>query len=342
MSNNDFVVPPHVVVGPDPSRRFRLNAETVTTLTLCLSLVVLCLLFGSQTEFFFTGTNLNTITSTIAIVGITAIGMTIVLISGGVDLSVGSVAALVGVVTSLLWSQQHIPLGISAVLAVLLGGLVGLINGLIVSYLKISPLITTLATFSIIRGAAFVLSEGQTNQLSNEAFNFMGRGSILGIPFSLLVMLFLYIFFMFVLSYTVFGRNLYAIGGSAEASRLAGIRVAPSLLAVYTLSGLLAALAGIFNVSQLASSAPRAATGLEFTVITAVVLGGTSLAGGKGTLIGTLIGVIILRVLNNGLVLMEVSSFYQEVARGAMLILAVGADQIRIKANQLWQRRKTA
>ncbi len=318
----------------------RLKGDAITTITLFVSLVLLCLWFGSQSEFFFTQANLDTITSTLAIVGITAIGMTLVLISGGVDLSVGSVAALVGVMTSLLWLEYGVPLGVSAVIALLLGGLVGLTNGLIVSYLKINPLITTLATFSIIRGAAFVLSEGQTNQLSNEAFNFLGRGTIGGISFSLLLMLLLYLIFFLILRYTPFGRNLFAIGGSPEASRLAGIRVAPYLLTVYTLSGLLAALAGILNVSQLASSAPRAATGLEFTVITAVVLGGTSLSGGKGSLIGTLIGVVILRVLNNGLVLMEVSSFYQEVARGLMLILAIGFDQIRIKVNQLWQRRK--
>jgi ribose transport system permease protein len=323
-------------------RAFTLTGDNLTTISLFVSLLALCLFFGSQTPFFFTQANLETLTSTIAVVGITSIGMTLVLISGGVDISVGSVAALAGVVTSLLWLKTGIPLGISALLGVLSGGLVGFLNGAIVSYLKINPLITTLATFSIIRGLAFVLSEGQTNLLSNEAFNFIGRGSIAGIPFSLLVMITLYVSFSLILRHTAFGRNLYAIGGSAEASRLAGISVTPHLLIVFTLSGLLAAFSGIITVSQLASSAPRAATGLEFTVITAVVLGGTSLAGGKGTLIGTLIGVIILRVLDNGLVLMAVSSFYQDVARGLVLILAVSFDQIRIKVSRLQQRRRKA
>jgi ribose transport system permease protein len=325
---------------PRFARRFTLTGESLTNISLFTSLLILCLFFGSQTPFFFTQANLNTLTSTIAVVGITAIGMTLVLIAGGVDISVGSVAALAGVVTSLLWLKLGVPLGISALLAVLCGGLVGFLNGAIVAYLKINPLITTLATFSIIRGLAFVLSEGQTNLLSNEAFNFIGRGSIAGIPFSLLVMILLYAGFAWVLRYTAFGRNLYAIGGSPEASRLAGISVTPHLLIVFTISGLLAAFSGIITVSQLASSAPRAATGLEFTVITAVVLGGTSLAGGKGTLIGTLIGVIILRVLDNGLVLMAVSSFYQDVARGLVLILAVSFDQVRIKVTQLQQRRR--
>ncbi|MCC6616127.1 MAG: ABC transporter permease [Anaerolineae bacterium] len=324
-----------------PKRRKWLTDDTLTSLSLVVSFVLLCVFFASQTPYFLTQANLSTIASTIAIVGITSIGMTLVLITGGVDISVGSVAALSGVVTSLLWLEHGIPLGVATVLGILAGGLVGLLNGAIVTYLKINPLITTLATFSIVRGLAFVLSEGQTNLLSNEAFNFIGRGTVAGIPFSLIVMLTLYLIFFFVLRYTSFGRNLYAIGGSPQASRLAGIAVTRHLLIVYVISGLLAAFSGIINVSQLASSAPRAAVGLEFTVITAVVLGGTSLAGGKGTLIGTLIGVIILRTLDNGLVLMQVSSFYQDVARGFVLILAVGFDQIRLKFGQL-QRSKGA
>lgn len=326
-----------------PPRRKWLTDDLLTTSSLVFVFLVLCAFFASQTPFFLSQANLDTITSTLAIVGITSIGMTLVLITGGVDISVGSVAALAGVITSLLWLELGIPLGVSAILGILAGGLVGFINGGIITWLKINPLITTLATFSIVRGLAFVLSEGQTNLLSNEAFNFIGRGKIAGIPFSLLLMLALFLIVAFVLRYTQFGRNLYAIGGSAQASRLAGIPVVRHLFVVYLLSGLLAGLSGIINVSQLASSAPRASVGLEFTVITAVVLGGTSLTGGKGTLVGTLIGVIILRTLDNGLVLMQVSSFYQDVARGLVLILAVGFDQIRLKLSrvQALQRRRT-
>ena len=312
-----------------------LRGDNVTTLSLMVSFVVMCIFFGTQTEFFFTLTNLENLARTLAVVGITSIGMTLVMISGGVDISVGSVAALSGVLASMFWLEFGIPLGFSTVLGLLGGTLVGLINGLIVTVLKINSLITTLATFSIIRGLAFLISEGQTNLLANPAFNYLGRGTLFGVPFSLLLMLFLYLLFGFILRYTPFGRNLYAIGGSPEMSRLAGIAVNRHLLIVYTLCGFLSALAGMITASQLAASAPRAAIGLEFTVITAVVLGGTSLAGGKGTLIGTLVGVIILRVLNNGLVLMEVSSFYQEVARGVVLLLAVSFDQIRLGLGRL-------
>lgn len=308
-----------------------LQGERLTTFTLFISFIVICLIFASQAEFFLTVDNFVNIGRTLGVVGIVSIGMTLVLITGGVDISVGSVAALSGVVTSILWLQSDIPLGLATILGLLACTLVGFLNGYLVAIIRINPLITTLASFSIVRGLAFVLSNGQTNQLNNQAFQFLGRGEIAGIPASLILMIILYIIFYIVLQHTQFGRNLYAIGGSPDASRLAGISVKKHLLIVYTLSGFLAGLGGIIIASQLASSAPRAATGLEFTVIAAVVLGGTSLSGGKGTLIGTLIGVFILRVLDNGLVQTRVSSFYQDVISGAVLLLAVGFDQIRIK-----------
>lgn len=317
------------------SQRLRLAAllkgERLTTLNLFATFLIICIIFASQSQYFLTLDNFLNVGRTLGVVGIVSIGMTMVLISGGVDLSVGSVAALSGVVTSILWLQAGIPLGIATVIGLAACVLVGFINGYLVAVVRINPLITTLASFSIVRGLAFVLSNGQTNQLANPAFQFLGRGEVAGIPASLLLMMFMFLAAFIVMHFTQFGRNLYAIGGSAEASRLAGIAVRRHLLIVYTLSGLLSGLAGIVIASQLASSAPRAAVGLEFTVIAAVVLGGTSLSGGKGTLIGTLVGVFILRVLDNGLVQTRVSSFYQDVVSGSVLLLAVGFDQIRQK-----------
>jgi ribose transport system permease protein len=308
-----------------------LSGDNLTTITLIASFVLLCVIFATQSENFLTLGNLENVSKQLAVVGVVSIGMTIVLISGGVDLSVGSVAALSGVVTSLLWIEVGIPLPIATLLGLLSGSLVGFFNGYMVTFMKINPLITTLGTFSIVRGLAFVLSAGQTNQLNNEVFKFLGRGEVFGISFSLLLMIALYVFFFVVMRYTQFGRNLYAIGGSPDASRLAGIAVTRHLLIAYTLCGTLAALSGLIISSQLASSAPRAATGLEFTVITAVILGGTSLAGGKGTLVGTLVGVIILRTLSNGMTITNVESWWQDVASGTALIVAVGFDQIRIR-----------
>ncbi len=303
----------------------------LSTVTLVVSFLLMVIVFTLVTPYFFTVTNFVNIGQTLAVVGIVAIGETLVLIAGGVDISVGSVAALAGVTASLLWNNDLLPIWWCVAAGLLSGVLVGLLNGLIVTRLKINPLITTLGMFSIIRGLAFVLSGGQTNQFQNEQVQFLGRGNIAGIPFSLILMLVLYGIFIYILRQTFFGRNLYAIGGSAIASRLAGIAVNRHLMVVYILSGFFSALGGILIASQLASGTPQAAVGLEFTVIAAVILGGTSLAGGKGTLIGTLVGVFILRTLDNGLILAGVSSYYQQVARGLVLLLAVGLDQIRIR-----------
>lgn len=309
-------------------------AQRATELTLALMLFLLLAFFATQTPHFLTGANIVNVAQTLAPAGIVAIGMTLVLISGGIDISVGSAAALSGVVTSYLWTIYGVPLLLSTFLGLGSGLLVGFVNGFLVTRINISPLITTLGTFSIIRGAAFIVSSGQTNQLNNEAFKFLGRGSFLGVPFSLILMVVLYLFFAFILRHTHFGRRIYAIGGSAEASRLSGININRTLMSVYLISGLLAAAGGLLIASQLASSAPRAAIGLELTVIAAVVLGGTGLAGGKGSLFGTLVGVLILRILDNGLILMNVSSFYQQVASGVVLLLAVGFDQVRSRLEE--------
>lgn len=321
--------------APNDNQRTKLTTflrgDGLTVASLAVGFLLLCLYFAVESDFFFTQHNLENIARTLAVVGIAAIGMTLTLITRGVDLSVGSVAALAGVLTSVFALGFGWPIELSATLALLTGGLIGLINGLAITVVKINPLITTLATFSIVRGLAYVLSGGQTNMLTDPGFAFLGRGYLFGLPFSLVLMLFLYLLFGLVLRYTPFGRNLYALGGSPERSRLEGIQVGRHLLMVYGMSGLLAALSGLIIASQLGASAPRTAVGLEFTVITAVVLGGTSLAGGKGSLLGTLVGVIILRILDNGLVLMRVSPFYQEVARGVVLLLAVSLDQIRLR-----------
>ena len=254
--------------------------------------------------------------------------MTMVIISGGIDLSVGSVVALTGTLVAQLSHQM--PIGEAVALAVCAGLVVGAFNGAAITLLKINPLIATLGTLSIARGLAFILSGGLTQTIDNEPFGFLGRGFVAGVPFQVLVMLVLFFLTAWVLRKTVFGRSLYAIGGNRAASRLAGLPVNGVQLAVYVLSGFSAALGGVFLASQLSAGAPAAANGIELSVIAAVILGGTSLSGGKGTMGGTLLGVLILGTLNNGLTLLNVSSYYQEVARGVVLLLAVGLDQLRL------------
>lgn len=309
------------------ARGFRLT----TGVSLLVIFLILCTVFSLLSPYFLTVANFVNIAKTMPVVGIVAIGETLVLIAGGVDLSVGSVAALSGVVTGLLWEKVGLPIGLAALAGLASAALVGLVNGLLVTRLRINPLITTLATFSIVRGLAFVLTNAQMNQLTDPGYVWIGRGDVAGVPVPFILMLVLYALFIFILRYTPFGRDIYAIGGNAMASRLAGVPARRYLLSVFVISSLLAGVGGMVQSAQLAAGTPQLATGLEFTVIAAVVLGGTSMAGGKGTLIGSLIGVFILRTLDNGLILINVSSYFQQVARGAVLILAVAFDQIRLR-----------
>jgi ribose transport system permease protein len=302
-----------------------------TGLTLALAFLLMCVIFTILTPDFASWANVKNILRTLPVVGIVAIGETLVLLAGGVDISVGSVAAMAGVIASMLWVTESFNIWVCAAAALAVGALVGVINGTLVTRLKINPLITTLATFAIVRGLSFALTNGKTNQLVEESFQFLGRGDTGGIPFALILMAVLYAVFIFILGQTNAGRSIYAVGGNPVASRLAGIPVNAYLLAAYTLSGVFAALGGLVLASQLAAGTPQAAAGLEFKVISAVILGGTSLAGGKGTLFGTLMGVFILRTLDSGLILTGVSSYWQEFARGAVLLLAVGFDQLRLR-----------
>lgn len=279
--------------------------------------------------YFLSLNNFLNIGVAVSTIGIIAVAMTLVIIAGGIDLSVGSVVALSGVAVAQLSHKMSIE---AAVLCALwIGMLVGVFNGVAITRVGINPLIATLGTLSIARGLSFVFSGGLTQSIDNERFLSLGRGFVLGVPFQVLVMAALFGAVAWVMRSTVFGRSVYAVGGNAQASRLAGLAVPRVQMAVYVLSGGCAALGGVFLASQLGAGAPQAASGIELSVIAAVILGGTSLSGGKGTIAGTLLGVLILGTLNNGLTLLNVSSYYQEVARGIVLLLAVGLDQLRLK-----------
>ncbi len=279
--------------------------------------------------YFLSVGNFLNILVAVSTIGIMAVAMTMVIVSGGIDLSIGSVVALAGVAVAQL--SHRMPISAAVLAALLVGLVVGLFNGLAITRAGINPLIATLGTLSIARGLAFVSSGGLTQTVRDEGFGFLGRGYLLGVPFPALVMALLFLAAGWALQSTVFGRSIYAVGGNREASRLAGLPVRRLQMAVYLISGLGAALGGVFLASQLGAGAPQAAAGIELSVIAAVILGGTSLSGGKGTIGGTLLGVLILGTLNNGLTLLNVSSYYQEVARGAVLLLAVGLDQLRVR-----------
>lgn len=295
-------------------------------------LAIYLLLFAAlsvKSPVFLTSGNLTNILLNVAVTGIIAVAMTLVIVSGGIDLSVGSVVALVGVTVAQL--SHSMPIGGAVAIALVIGLLVGLFNGAAVTRIGINPLIATLGTLSIGRGLALIYSGGLTQSIDNEAFAFLGQGRLLGAPFQVVVMVALFLIAAWLMKATVYGRSVYAIGGNANASRLAGLPVSNLQMSVYLLSALAATVGGILQASQLGAGAPAAAQGIELSVIAAVILGGTSLSGGKGTIFGTLLGVLILGTLNNGLTLLNVSSYYQEVARGVVLLLAVGLDQLRLR-----------
>ncbi len=291
--------------------------------------ILLVIAFSFLSPFFFTPRNMLNITSNAAFIGLMAAAGTPLIIAGGLDLSVAAVAGLAGVMIALL-SAAGWPIWLAVAAALATGCLVGVINGVLASSLKLNPLIVTLATMSIVGGAALILTGGLTKPVSDPSFNWLGQGRLWGIPVPALLMLAAYILLALLLRVTHFGRYVYAVGGNPEAARLIGLPVRRVQLLLYVISGLSGAVAGTMLAAMLGAAAPNAASPHLLTVIAAIILGGTSLAGGRGSVWGTLIAVMILGTLNNGLTLLDVTSFWQDVTRGVVLLLAVGVDQLRL------------
>ena len=298
------------------------------SLGLLAMLIVLSLLLAVVSPYFLTATNLLNIGRGIAIVGIVAVGETIVIISGGFDLSVGSTMAAAGMAAGYLVTQG-IPLPIAFAVALAIGAGVGLANGTIISFARINPLIATLATLAIVRGLSYVISGGRELVVSDAAFLQLGVGTFFGIPYIVLILVATFVVFAWAMPRTLFGRYAYAIGSSARAAQRAGVPVARWRIAYYVTIGILAALAGLVFVARTGNAQPSAALGIELDVITAVILGGTSLTGGRGRLMGTFLGLLLLGVVNNGLILAGVPAFWQQVVKGGILLLAVLYDELR-------------
>lgn len=322
--------------GEDPGRTgstgdktgvSRRRGRTVPELAgLVLVLIGLFALFSFISPFFLSGNNIRNILTAIAVTGILAVPGTMLLIAGQVDLSVGAGTALCGVVVAL--AAPEVGIGTAVLLALLVGVMVGLLNGALVTVIGVNSLIVTLGGLAAYRGIAFLLADGQTVLMAD--FGFLGTARpLLGIPMPVILFTLVVVVVFFVLAYTVFGRHVYAIGSNPTAARLVGIPSRLVIFLTFAASGLAMALAGLILTSQLSAAAPNAATGLELTVVTAIVLGGASLSGGRGSVLGTVIGLMIIGVLNNGLTLMNVSSYWQQVASGVLLVTAVSFDRIR-------------
>ncbi|MFI0845869.1 ABC transporter permease [Mesorhizobium sp. IMUNJ 23232] len=308
------------------------------------ALLVLCLFLSVATDGFLTSLNLLNVGRQVSLLGIMAVGMTFVLISGEVDLSVGSTYAFSGLATGML---IIVGWGLMPALAVGLftGVVIGLINGVLSTYGRLPSLIATLGMLSIVRGAALILTNGQpvTVNVRNgadagvlETFSYMGQGYLFGVvPMQLVFFIVIAALAWIVLSYTNFGFRVFAVGGSAKAARVSGISVNTVKIWAFVLMGVLAAFAGILSLAFLPSGqAGRTGLGLELDVIAATIVGGASLSGGEGTILGTILGVLIIGVMRNGLVLMGVSPFVQELMIGLVIIIAVGIDK--------WTMRKRA
>ncbi|MBQ1119422.1 ABC transporter permease [Streptomyces sp. B15] len=314
--------------GSGPPNQVRRILEDNGALT---ALAVLVIVLSFWTDNFFTTTNLLNVGVQAAVTAILAFGVTFAIVSGGIDLSVGSVAAFSGVMLGWFTTTQGMPAFLGVILAILSGTACGLLNGVLISYGKLPPFIATLAMLSAARGLAQVVSEGNPVVLP-DSLSWIGKTIGEWLPVPVLVMIAMGLLAALVLNRTYSGRSMYAIGGNEEAAHLSGIRVGRQKLVIYTLVGTFAAIAGIVLASRLASAQPTAAEGYELDAIAAVVIGGASLAGGVGKASGTLIGALILAVLRNGLNLLDVSAFWQQVVIGVVIALAVLLDTLRRRA----------
>jgi erythritol transport system permease protein len=307
-------------------------------------LVALLILFSSMAPSFLTANNLAILSKHVAISAILAIGMTFVVLTGGIDLSVGSVAGFGGMVAGYLLTQGIVLRGIIhyppvlLVLALTLCAciMVGLLNGWLVAKAGVAPFIATLGTLYIARGAALLLSNGKTFPnlagfavRDNTGFPRLSQQAFLGLPMPVWIMLALFVIASIIATRTPLGRHIYAVGGNERAARLAGIRVPRVKLFTYVASSLCAALVGLIIASQLEASHPATGESFELNAIAAVVLGGTSLMGGRGSILGSLIGAFVIGVLSDGLVMLGVSEFWQMVIKGAVIVLAVAVDQMQ-------------
>ena len=293
-----------------------------------IGLIVITVILGVLSDTFFTLSNIFNLLRQVSVNALIAFGMTFVILTAGIDLSVGSLLALGSALTAGLLAS-----GMDPMLAVFIGLLIGLalgaVNGLIITKGKVAPFIATLATMTIFRGATLVYTDGKPITGLSDSFTFemIGKGYVFGIPFPVILMLVIFVILFFVLRNTVFGRQVYAVGGNEEASTLSGIKADRVKIWVYSITGMLSVLAGIIITSRLNSAQPTAGTMYELDAIAAVVIGGTSLAGGRGRIVGTLIGALIIGVIDNGLNLLNVSSFYQQIVKGGVILLAVMLDR---------------
>jgi ribose transport system permease protein len=291
-----------------------------------IPLCIICFVITVFRPHFLTMSNLCNVLRQASIYAIMGVGMTFVIIAGGIDLSVGSVLALSTVVIGYTLNNGAGNMYLAMLLGVLTGALVGLINGVIISFINIPPFIVTLGTMNIARGVTLLITNAAQVPADYEPFRVLGTGYWLGIPIPVYLFIIIGMIGAFILSNTATGRYVFALGSNEEAARLSGVKIIWNKIKIYTICGITVGLAAVIYLSRLGAAQPTAGNGYELQAIAAVVIGGTSMTGGEGGMLGTLLGAIIVAVINNGLVLLNVATYYQWVVLGAIIVIAVGLD----------------
>lgn len=290
---------------------------------LTLATIALFVILSFVAPYFLTTQNLLNVLQQSAFVGVVALAMTFVIVAGEIDISVGSAMAFSSALFGVLVSQHGWSIPVAAAAILVVGGIVGFVSGLIRVAFEVPSFIVTLGFFSILRGLAQMLTDAVPIRIASAGFNSWGNGDVLGVPVPALIMFAFLVSCWFVLTRTTFGRSVFAVGGNADAARLSGINVNRVRVLVFVMTGVAAALAGILVSAQLSSGDSTIGVGAEFTAISAVIIGGASLFGGRGSVVGTFLGVLFLGILGNGMVLLDLSSYAQGVARGLIVLLAV-------------------
>lgn len=297
-------------------------------LGILVALVVLVVVMAFIAPYFGTARNLLEVVRQVSAIAILAAGGTFVILTAGIDLSVGS-ALGVTAMAAIVMANSGAPWIVSVFVALITGAVIGAINGVFIAKFALPAFIVTLAALTYLRGAVYVGTGGTTLVPESVDFAWIGQGQLLGIPVAAIIMVAVYIVGWFLLERTVFGRHVYTIGGNEEAARLSGIPVRRVIFTVYVIAGLCAGIAGLIVSARLESAVPDLGTGYELDAIAAIVLGGTSLMGGRGSLVGTLVGALFIAVLSNGMTLLNVESFYQQIIKGVVILLAVLIDTLR-------------
>lgn len=319
----------------DKKNRIKTNRNFImrfgkANISMLIALVGVIVFFSVSSPNFLTANNGFNVLRQISSNAIIAIGMTFVLLIGGIDLSVGSVIAATNCI-SISLMVSGVPIWLAVIAGILLGSLIGLVNGFVIAKLRIPAFIMTLAMMQIARGVAYVYTDGKPVRFDNDTLSLIGNGYIGWVPVPVIIMIFCLTLFILLLHRTKFGSHVYAVGGNREAAKFSGIPIIRIEILVYTICGTLAGVSGIILSSRMLSAQPTSGSGAEMDAIAAVVLGGTSLSGGVGTIAGTLIGALFIGVLNNGLNILGVSSYWQEIIKGIVIITAVMVDVIKNK-----------